>query len=173
MIDGSGAQPYWDDPATPQIETRAGRIESAMAEALATVERAEGRDPKRWSFGARHRLVYEHPFASVLPLPIARRLAIGPVALPGEWHTLDVAGFSLRGDRFDVTHIPSARLIVDLADPDASRLVLPLGQSGQLFDRHGKDQLRAWSTGHDFPLPFTREAVDAATISTLQFVPGD
>jgi penicillin amidase len=173
MIDGSGAQSYWDDPGTPQVEAREGRIEKALAEALETVERAEGADPKRWSFGASHQLVYEHPFASVLPLPIARRLAIGPVALPGEWHTLDVAGFSLRGDRHDVTHIPSARLIVDLADPDASRLVLPLGQSGQLFDRHVKDQLRAWSTGHDFPLPFTAKAVEAATISTLQFVPGD
>jgi penicillin amidase len=173
MIDGSGAQSYWDDPATPQVETRVGRIEEALAEALDTVEREDGTDPKHWSFGASHRLVYEHSFASTLPASIARRLAIGPVALPGEWHTLDVAGFSLRGDRYDVTHIPSARLIVDLADPDLSRLVLPLGQSGQLFDRHGKDQLRAWSTGHDFPLPFTTKAVEAATISTLSFVPVD
>jgi penicillin amidase len=173
MIDGTGAQSYWDDPVTPQVETRGGRIEEALAEALDTVEHEGGTDPKRWSFGANHRLVYEHPFASALPASIARRLAIGPVALPGEWHTLDVAGFSLRGDRYDVTHIPSARLIFDLADPDASRLVLPLGQSGQLFDRHGKDQLRAWSTGHDFPLPFTTKAVDAATISTLHFVPVD
>jgi acyl-homoserine lactone acylase PvdQ len=51
--------------------------------------------------------------------------------------------------------------------------VLPLGQSGQLFDRHAKDQLRAWSTGHDFPLPFTASAVEAATISILRFVPAD
>jgi penicillin amidase len=173
MIDGSGAQSYWDDPETPQVETRQGRIEAALAHTLDAVERDEGKDPRRWSFGAGHRLVYEHPFASALPPSIAKRLAIGPVALPGEWHTLDVAGFSLRGDRYDVTHIPSARLIVDLGDPDASRLVLPLGQSGQLFDRHGKDQLRAWSIGHDFPLPFTPKAVAAATLSTLTFVPAD
>jgi penicillin amidase len=173
MIDGSGAQSYWDDPATPQVETRVARIEHALAEALDRVEREDGTDPKRWSFGASHRLAYEHPFASVLPASIARRLVIGPVALPGEWHTLDVAGFSLRGDRYDVTHIPSARLIVDLSDTDASRLVLPLGQSGQLLDRHGKDQLRAWATGHDFPLPFTAKAVEAATESTLLFVPAD
>jgi acyl-homoserine lactone acylase PvdQ len=52
-------------------------------------------------------------------------------------------------------------------------LVLPLGQSGQLFDRHGHDQLEAWSKGRDFPLPFTPEAVEAATISTLRFVRGE
>jgi penicillin amidase len=173
MIDGSGAQSFWDDPATPRVETRVGRIERALASAIDSVEREDGTDPARWSFGRTHRLAYEHPFASVLPAKIAKRLVIGPVELPGEWHTLDVAGFPLRGERYDVTQIPSARLIVDLSDPDASRLVLPLGQSGQLLDRHGRDQLRAWSVGHDFPLPFTAKAVEAATISTLRFVPAD
>ena len=173
MIDGSAAQSYWDDPATPRVETRLDRIAAALASAVDTVEREDGASPERWSFGRAHRLVYEHPFASVLPKSIARRLAIGPVALPGEWHTLDVAGFSLRGESYDVTHIPSARLIVDLGDFDASRLVLPLGQSGQLFDGHGKDQLHAWSKGDDFPLPFTPKAVEASTISTLHFVSAD
>jgi penicillin amidase len=85
----------------------------------------------------------------------------------------DVAGFPLRGEGYGVSEIPSARFIVDLSRPDASRLVLPLGQSGQLFDRHAHDQLRAWSTGRDFPLPFTPKAVEAATISTVHFVPSD
>ena len=173
MIEGSEAQSFWDDPATPRVETRVLRIESALTRAIETVEREDGADPKRWSFGKSHHIVYEHPFAAVLPASIARHLKLGPVELPGEWHTLDVAGFPLRGERYDVTEIPSARLIVDLAKPDASRLVLPLGQSGQLFDRHAKDQLRAWSTGRDFPLPFTAKAVDEATISTIHFVPAD
>jgi penicillin G amidase len=173
MVDGRYAQSFWDDTSTPQVETRQSVIEHALALALDTVEREDGKDPARWSFGKSHRLLYQHLFASALPAFIARRLAIGPVPLPGDWHTLRVAGFSLRGDRYDVTHIPSARLIVDLSDPDATRIVLPLGQSGQLFDRHAKDQLRAWSKGLDFPLPFTEKAVSKATISTIHFVPAD
>ncbi len=173
MIGGHQAQSFWDDKHTPQVETREGQIEKALASAMDTVEREEGTDPARWSFGSLHRLTYPHAFASAFPPFIAKRLAIGPVALPGEWHTLNVSGFSLRGERYDVTHIPSARLIVDLSDPDATRLVLPLGQSGQLFDRHAKDQLRAWSNGEDFPLPFSAQAVEAATISTLRFVRAD
>jgi penicillin amidase len=173
MIEGREAQSFWDDPATPRVETREAGIEGALLRAIETVEREDGADPKRWSFGRPHHIVYEHPFAAVLPASIARHLELGPVELPGEWHTLDVAGFPLRGERYDVTEIPSARLIVDLANPDASRLVLPLGQSGQLFDRHAKDQLRAWSTGRDFPLPFTGKAVEKATISTIHFVPAD
>jgi penicillin amidase len=173
MIEGIDAQSFWDDPATTRIETRDERIERALARAIQTVEREDGAEPARWSFGKPHRLVYEHPFAAALPKAIASYLALGPVELPGEWHTLDVAGFPLRGERYDVSEIPSARLIVDLSRPDASRLVLPLGQSGQLFDRHAHDQLRAWSTGRDFPLPFTAKAVEAATISTIHFVPSD
>jgi penicillin amidase len=173
MIEGEGAQEFWDDPATSQVETRKQRLESALALSLATVEREGGVSAEHWSWGKAHRLTYQHPFASVMPPALARRLVFGPVALPGEWHTLDVAGFPLRGDRYDVSDIPSARLIVDLGSPDDSRLVLPLGQSGQLFDRHGHDQLQAWASGRDFALPFSAKAVDAATISTLRFVAAD
>jgi penicillin amidase len=166
MIDGSGAQRFWEGG-------RRAAIERALASATSKVERDEGRDPARWSWGKLHRLVYEHPFASVLPATVAEALRFGPVARPGEWHTLDVSGFPLRGERYDVTEIPSARIIVDLSAFDRSRFVLPLGQSGQLFDRHAADQLKAWSSGRDFPLPFTVPAVDAATISIVRFVPAE
>lgn len=157
-----------------QIESGAGAgVESALALAMDAVTHDEGSDPKHWSWGGSHRLAYDHPFAGVLPKWLAGRLKFGPVPLPGEWHTLNVAGFRLRGDGYGVIEIPSARFIVDLASPDASRLVLPLGQSGQLFDRHAHDQLDAWATGHDFPLPFTTKAVDAAAISTLQLIRAD
>lgn len=166
MIDGSGAQRFWPGGRAPAVER-------ALAAALTAVEREDGKDPARWSWGKLHRLVYEHPFAPVLPEAIAGGLRFGPVARPGEWHTLDVSGFPLRGDRYDVTEIPSARLIVDLAAVDRSRFVLPLGQSGQLFDRHASDQLKAWAQGRDFPLLFTAAAVDAATISIVRFVPAE
>jgi penicillin amidase len=150
---------------------RAPEIERALAAALDEVERSDGKDPARWSFGRTHRLAYPHPLAAGLPSLLARRLFFRPVELPGEWHTLDVAGFRLDGDDDAVVHIPSARLIVDLANPDAARLSLPLGQSGQILDRHARDMQRRWAAVRDFPLPFTADAVKAATISTMSFVP--
>ena len=68
-------------------------------------------------------------------------------------------------------HIPSARIVVDLARPDASRLSLPLGQSGQVLDRHAKDQQRRWAAVRDFALPFSAEAVAAESVSSMSFVP--
>ena len=84
---------------------------------------------------------------------------------------MNVAAYSLRSGSFRVVHIPSARLIVDLGDPDRSRLVLPLGQSGQIADPHADDQLDAWSRVRDFPFPFRAPAVDAASVSTLRLHP--
>jgi penicillin amidase len=173
LLAGTADPSLWDDPATTSIETRRDRVTRALTTALEKVESEDGKDPARWSWGRVHRLTYAHPFAPALPGPVARRLAFGPVALAGEWHTLDVAGFSLRGDRYDVIHIPSARIVVDLGDPDASQLTLPLGQSGQLFDRHARDQLGAWSRAEPYPFPFSASAVAAATVSTLRFVPGE
>jgi penicillin amidase len=171
MIAGGVAPALWDDPRTGARETRELRIEAALRDALDDVEREGGPDPKRWSWGRVHRLSYPHPLAAGLPALLARRLAFRAVDLPGEWHTLDVAGFRLRGDDFAVVHIPSARLVVDLGNLDASRLCLPLGQSGQILDRHAKDQLRRWAVVRDFALPFSEKAVAAATVSTLTFVP--
>ena len=173
LVRGDVDPRFWDDPGTAAVETGPQRIERALARSLDTVRGEEGDAPERWSWGRVHRLSYPHPFAGALPAALSRRLAFGPVELAGEWHTLAVAGFSLRGDGYRVFHIPSARLIVDLAAPDATRLVLPLGQSGQLLDRHAASQLRAWSAGRDFPFAFTRGAVDAATRSTMRLLPAD
>lgn len=173
MITGRVGDALWDDPATPRRETRASVLERALATAIETVEREDGRDPRRWSWGRVHELAYEHPFATILPPFLASRLRFGPVPLAGEWHTLAVAGFRLEGDGYRVVHIPSARLVVDLGDPDASRIVLPLGQSGQLFDRHARDLLRPWAAGRDVALPFSEGAVLKAAISTMRFVPAE
>ncbi len=41
----------------------------------------------------------------------------------------------------------SMRMVVDLADLDATRLVLPLGQSGHLGSKHREDQYADWQKG--------------------------
>lgn len=172
MIEGAAGADLWDDPETETRERRDSLVGAALASALARVESEEGSEPSRWSWGRVHALSYEHPLLGGVRLPVLRRVGgTGPIELPGDVHTVSVAGFPLGSGTFGVRHIASARLIVDLADPDASRIVLPIGQSGQLGDRHRRDQLRAWSEGRDFPLPFSRAAVERAAVSILRLVP--
>jgi penicillin amidase len=54
---------------------------------------------------------------------------------------------------------------------DATRHVIPLGQSGNPQSPHYKDQFDAWSTGAPAVFPFTRGAVEAATKVQLTIQP--
>jgi penicillin amidase len=61
-----------------------------------------------------------------------------PMRLPGSARSIRV----LTG-----THGQSLRMVADLADLEATRLVLPLGVSAHLGSRHREDQTEAWRQG--------------------------
>lgn len=170
LVDGEAPASIWDDPGTATRESREEILVAALEASLRAVEREDGPDPGAWNWGGRHRLTVEHPLWSRIPL-LAALVDPRPVELPGEWHNPRVAGFGLGSARADVVHIASARVLVDLGDPDRSRVVLPLGQSAHLGDPHRLDHLPAWEEGRDFPLPFTAGAVARASVSSLRLVP--
>ena len=66
---------------------------------------------------------------------------------------------------------PSMRFVADLADPDNTRLVNFLGQSGQPASEHYQDQLDAWVRVESRTLAMSPEAVARATRHTLRLVP--
>jgi len=158
----------WDDPATPAVETRAQVLGEALAESYAGVVKSDGRDPAQWSWDTVHRVRFAHPLSAAIPFEWVRNLLdVGPVGMPGDTHTLDVQAYRL-GRQPWIRHMPSARIVVDLGNLDGSTLVLPLGESGHRADAHYQDQLDAWAQGRTFELPFTRAAVDRATVSTMK-----
>jgi penicillin amidase len=170
MLEGSAGLDLWDDPGTAEVETREAIVAGSLGAALAEVEQEDGKVVAAWSWGRAHALTYRHLFSNT-SRTLGRFLDVGPVELPGDGHTVSVAAYSLREGTYRVGHIPSARLLVDLGDPDRSRLVLPLGQSEHLADPNADDQLDAWSRVRDYPLPFRPAAVDAASVATLRLDP--
>ena len=72
---------------------------------------------------------------------------------------------------FEVTNLPSYRLTIDMGDLDGARIVQTTGQSGNPFDGHYGDLIDEWLSGGTVPLPFSREAVEAATAKRLELVP--
>jgi len=66
---------------------------------------------------------------------------------------------------------PSMRFVADLADPDNTRLVNFMGQSGHPASPHYADQLDLWVRGESPRLPFSPAAVARATRHTLTLVP--
>ena len=66
-------------------------------------------------------------------------------------------------------HAQSMRMVVDWADPEATRLVLPLGESGHLGSRHRTDQTQDWVAGDPDGV---RTRLRQAAAAWLTFEPG-
>ena len=82
-----------------------------------------------------------------------------PEAAHGDGSTLNVSWSQPSLGSFDVTTIPSMRLVADLADPDGLHISEPLGQSGQPGHRHYDDLTPLWLRGDLVKLPLTEEGV--------------
>ena len=54
---------------------------------------------------------------------------------------------------------------------DATRHVIPMGQSGDPRSPNYKDQFDAWRTGAPMIFPFSKQAVEAAAKETVLLVP--
>ena len=74
-------------------------------------------------------------------------------------------------DLWTVTTLPSYRLTIDMSDLDGAGIVITTGQAGNPFDRHYNDLIDVWSKGQLVPFPFTRAAIDAATVAQLTLTP--
>lgn len=81
-------------------------------------------------------VTFRHPLEALLPLGIGRVLALGPSDRPPDG--------------------AQERLRVDLGDPDAMRVGLPIGESGQAAGRHHGDQIARWRSGDPPVLSLSR-----------------
>jgi len=129
----------------------------ALADAVEEAGRIEGPNIAKWSYGAYTRITIDNPVVHHLPL-VGKYFDIGPTPMSGASSTVMQITRALA---------PSMRMNADLADWDRSLLNVQIGQSGQIFSSHYKDQWQAWYDARSFPMQFTR--VDAK--SSLEFAP--
>jgi penicillin amidase len=81
-------------------------------------------------------------------------------------------GFADVGEEFAVSSAPSMRMILDVGAFDNSLASNTTGQSGHPFSPHYDDMVQEWLAVEHHPMIFTREAVEAAGMSTLVLQPG-
>jgi penicillin amidase len=144
-------------------------LDEALAAAWERGVDLMGREPAAWRWGDIHRARFVHPLGRMQGLePL---FAAADLALGGDEQTVDNAGLEGAGP-FEVYVAPSWRAVYDLADLDASRGVLPTGQSGNPASPHWNDQNALWAAGNLRPLPFTRSAVEAAATGRLTLLLG-
>jgi penicillin amidase len=161
--------PWFDDRSTPDvIETRDDIARQAADDALAGLRSRFG-DPAAWRWDEAHALKFSHALSGggrILDWFFSR----GPVPVGGNSMTVNKTTVGLRRP-YATTDAASYRQILDIGAWDESVAVNTTGQSGHPRSPHYFDQNRLWRQGEYRPLPFTRGAVDAATMSRLELVP--
>jgi penicillin amidase len=180
--------PWWDDTTTADgVESAAEVVLAAMDTAGAELRAALG-DPGSWTWGRLHTATFREQTIGVSGIgPLEWYMNAGPVAVPGAAGAVNNTYYRLSraypdpldpefvplgiDGVFTVTNMPSMRFLIDMSDLDGARIVAPPGQAGNPFEGHYADQIAPWRDGATLSLPFSREAIDAATVSTLTLTP--
>lgn len=165
---------WWDDTRTTGVvETRDEILRQAMIDARLDLTRRIGKNPQDWSWSRLHRVPMSHQvFGDVsLPGPVRAVFNAGPHPAPGGSAQVNAFNWDASNRNYQVTSAPSMRMVVDLADLDASRWVDQTGTSGHPFHPHYTDQTPAWLAGDTYPWPHTVDAVRQATVAELTLMP--
>lgn len=165
---------WWDDRRTPGvIESRDEILRKALVRARLDLAEHLGKEPVTWSWGKLHTVTFTHPVLGGKSVPgiVSSIFNRGPIGLPGGPSIVDANGWDASKGNFDVRTAPSMRMVVDLADLDASRWVNQTGNSGHPYEPHYIDQADAWAGGESYPWPSTRAAVEKAKSEELVLTP--
>ncbi|HEY6804824.1 MAG TPA: penicillin acylase family protein [Pyrinomonadaceae bacterium] len=120
-------------------------------EAVDVLTNSLGSDREKWTWGRMAQVRFSHPLEKLGPA--GKRFATRslPQNTDGSMPTVNA------GARV------SLRFIADLADWNATRLCLPLGEAGDPASPHREDQLDEWYKVRPAILPFSDAAIESAT----------
>jgi penicillin amidase len=135
-------------------------LAASLSAALDQAGREVGPEMDSWHWGAVHQIRFHHPLG-------VQAYDRGPVARPGDGQTVNATS----GARFTQTNGASYRQILDLSDWDRSVMTNVPGESGDPESPHYDDLIDEWASGRYHPMPFTRQAVDAAAAEHLWLRP--
>ena len=132
---------------------------SCYREAIDALSTQLGPDRTQWTWGRVAQVRFPHPLERIASIAPRFATTTFPQNTGGSMPTVNA------GSRV------SLRFIADLSDWDSTRLCLPLGQSGDPSSPHREDQLDEWRNVAPSILPFSCDAIVAATQSMLIMTP--
>lgn len=153
----------------PSLETLLARLEhqpdpkalaQSLSAAVAELDRQFGPDMQSWQWGKAHTILFHHPLG-------VSRFDRGPVPRPGDGNTVNATS----GPRFRQSTGASYREILDLSNWDNSVMTNVPGESGDPESPHYSDLLDDWANGRYHPMPFSRQAVEAAAGERFWLIP--
>ncbi|QWC91712.1 penicillin acylase family protein [Cupriavidus metallidurans] len=151
------------------VEKRNDVMLASLKSAMVEVEKKLGPDPKTWQWGKLHTAVFEHPLHAILDAQQRQQFDVNAGPIGGSSFT--PMNTSYRNSDFQLTAGASFRMVVDVGNWDASRVVNTPGQSGNPANPHYRDLAPLWAKGEYFPLLYSRKAVEKESKERLELVP--
>ena len=146
-------------------------IHDSLAAAITELRDRYGADPNGWQWGPIRPLTLKHPVGrSKWLAPIYN---FPPVPCPGDTNTVFQTGADPRNPGAGPLVCPSMRMVLDVGNWDKNFFALPGGQSGNPLSPHYNDQFRLWTQGNGITIPWSPEAVERVSVSTLTLSPED
>ncbi|RMI43415.1 penicillin acylase family protein [Streptomyces triticirhizae] len=165
---------WWSTPATAQAQGAENLDEllaRAMRDARWELTAELGKDIDTWSWGRLHQLMLNNQtLGTEGPGPVQWLLNRGPWNMAGGSDAVDATGWNAAGG-YDVTWVPSMRMIVNLDDLDESLWINLTGASGHAYHANYTDQTDLWARGEYLPWPSSQEAVSERSTDTLNLTP--
>lgn len=127
---------------------------------IAELDHRFGPDPAAWKWGRLHTVEFTHPLNS----PELNR---GPFPRSGDGNTVMAAG----GTNYRQATGASYRQLLDVSNWDNSVITNVPGESGDPASPHYADLIPDWLAGRYHPLPYSRPAVEAATVERIRLNP--
>lgn len=150
----------YDSSTAVRIRDRA--IVQAWNEAVVVLQKQLGPVPHGWRWGQLHRLILEHPMATIPAYGSLLRREFNTIG--GDATTIANGLWRLHKP-YNVTIGASMRQVIRLRDT-VMYCVVPGGVSGDPLSGHFADQLTLWANGGLIPLPTTPYPQPSWTLST-------
>lgn len=134
---------WWDDSRTTKLEKKKDIVNMAAVEMISDFDQRFGKNAVTW--GELHQLTFEHLLGKVKPLNYLFNK--GPYPIGGGYSIVNNLASARADEGFSVAHGPSTRRIVDFINPKKTQGILPIGNSGNIFDPHAHSQIDLYLKG--------------------------
>ncbi len=142
-----GNSVWWDNIRTKKFkESRTLIFNEAYDKTINDLVAQLGTDVNNWEWGRVHFLEETHPIGMKKPFNLM--FNVGPNSVPGGNEVINNIGFDLNEKGiYKSTFGPAMRIVLDFADIENSKSVLPTGQSGNVMSHYYNDQAVMYNTG--------------------------
>ncbi|MFT0213077.1 penicillin acylase family protein [Pseudomonas sp. F1_0610] len=149
--------------------SRANAVKLAWQQSIVHLTQLYGSDPQQWAWSKVNSVSHKHPLGHKAPLD--KIFDVGPFPTAGSRELPNNQAQTPSLAPWKVVYGPSTRRVIDFAQADQAQAVIPVGQSGVLFDKHYNDQAQDYLQGKYRAMWLKDSDIASNTQSTLTLIP--